>query len=199
MKLHFRPILTPRLLGYLAAVSLTTAAQATVFQFNLIGTGGPGLLASNQPGDGLGGSGGELESLGGITYDDVTMALMLNVGWGSDNGFTDLTSTLISAGIFGPMMIEGDDGFSVITGRLFSLTATTTLASGGQVLAASNPITLTIPQQADLYSGLYFLRLATVNNEAGETQGSLVMVPETSSSLLGLVSLSLLTLRRRRA
>lgn len=198
MKLHFRPILTPRLLGYLAAVSLTTSAQATVFQFNLIGTGGPGLLASNQPGDGLGGSGGELESLGGITYDDVTMALMLNVGWGSDNGFTDLTSTLISAGIFGPMMID-DDGFSVITGRLFSLTATTTLASGGQVLAASNPITLTIPQQADLYSGLYFLRLATVNNEAGETQGSLVMVPETSSSLLGLVSLSLLTLRRRRA
>ena len=35
------------------------------------------------------GTGGEL--IGGISLDDATGILTINVGWGADNGFTNLT------------------------------------------------------------------------------------------------------------
>ena len=69
----------------------TGLSQAALIQFNLLGKGGAGLLSTNENGAiaGTPGSGGEIGA--GIIYDDVTKMLTINVGWGTGNGFTNLS------------------------------------------------------------------------------------------------------------
>ena len=172
-----------------------------LIQFDLIGTGGPGLLPTSEPSIVVGGTGGEI--LGGITYDDVTRPMFVNVGWGSANGFTDLGSASNMSHIHGPTAAangsNGVNNFVQTAGILFNLTRTSNATTGGQILASGNPITLTLTQQSELYSGRYYINLRTLNNGGGEMRGFLVVVPEPTAGLLGLASLGVLTLRRRRA
>ena len=69
---------------------ISSAASAAIVQFDLQGQAGSGLLPGNELAAVVGGgTGGEVG--GGITFDDVTKVLTLNVGWGSGQGFTDLS------------------------------------------------------------------------------------------------------------
>ncbi len=188
------------LLCLLLAVSASTAPAATI-QYTLIGTGGAGLLASNEPGSIVGGSGGEI--LGGITFDDVTNMLSINAGWGSANGFTNLSSTVTASHIHGPTAsVNGNDGtgnFKETAGVTFTLIPTSTAASGGQFLAAVNSFPLSAVQAVALNNGRFYINVHTTNNGGGEMRGFIVPVPEPGSSLLALASLGGLLLRRRRA
>jgi hypothetical protein len=193
------PVSMKKLLS-LAVLALATSAPAAVIQFDLIGTGGTGLLFTNEVGVASGGTGGEI--LGGISFDNVTKLLTVNVAWGSANGFTNLTGVATNAHIHGPTASPNGDGFTQIANVMIPLT------SGGVVFNSSasagsiqGTVTtpLTAPQESALMTGSTYLNVHTVANGGGEIRGFLVVVPEPASALAGMTAIGALALRRRHA
>lgn len=188
-----KPIVLPLAFSLFASI-----AQATVIQFNLTGTAGNGLLFGNEPAVASGGSGGEIGA--GITYDDVANLLTLNVGWGSSQGFTDLSSLANNSHIHVTANNFGNNGTSNFTqtgGVLFTLTRSSNAVTGGTFTDA--PLLLSAGQETDLLNGKFYINLHTATNGGGEMRGFLVAVPEPTAPLLGLLGLGSLALRRRRA
>ena len=180
---------------------LASAAPAAIISFDLIGTAGPGLLFGNEPAVASGGTGGEIGA--GITFDDAINLLTINVGWGSSQGFTDLSSAANNSHIHGPTAnVNGNNGvgdWRQTAGVLFSLTRSSNAVTGGTFTGPSNAVTLTAAQKTDLYNGKYYINLHTTSNGGGEMRGFLVPVPEPASALFGMVAVGALALRRRRA
>ncbi len=176
-------------------------AQAAIIQFTLEGTAGTGLLFGNEPAVASGGSGGEIGA--GITFDDVSNLLAINVGWGSSQGFSDMSSATnnshihVTANNFGNSQANGSGPNFVQTGgTVFTLTRSSNLATGG---TNTQSFTLTAPQKTDLLNGKYYINIHTATNGGGEIRGFLVpAVPEPgTASLLGLGALALAARRRR--
>ena len=98
---------------FLALLLLVASANAATIQFDLQGTAGFGLLGGNEnpavP-SGQGGSGGEIGA--GISYDDGSNVLTINIAWGSGNGFTDLTGDATAGHIHGPTVDSGSAAFT---------------------------------------------------------------------------------------
>lgn len=187
------------ILGTIASIALALPAGAAIIQFDLQGTAGFGLLPGNEPGSIGGGTGGEIGA--GISYDDILKQLTLNVGWGSSQGFTDLSSASNNAHIHVTANNFGNGGagnFTQTGGVVISLTRSSALATGG--IFTGQPITLTAPQEADLLNTKYYINIHTATNGGGEMRGFLTQVPEPSSlGLLALGLTSLTSLRRRKA
>ena len=184
------------ILPAIAGLMLPAASYATTFDFDLKGTAGIGLLTGNEPGAVVGGSGGEVGT--GITYDDVTKILNVSVGWGSSQGFTDLSSLANNSHIHGPTASANGGGFTQTASVLFNLTRSSSAVSGGVFTSPSNTITLTGAQEIDLFNGKFYINLHTVNNGGGEMRGFIVAVPEPTS-LAGLAFAGLLLRRKRTA
>jgi hypothetical protein len=183
------------LLASFFAVGLTVSAPAATILFDLIGTAGPGLLPGNEPGSITGGTGGEIGA--GISYDDVSNLLTLNVGWGSSQGFTDLSSSATASHIHGPTPSNNGSNFTQTAGVVFTLTRSSNLASGGTF--TGGPISLSAAQETDLLNGKYYINIHTANNGGGELRGFLVAVPEPSTVALGVMGcVGLIALRFRR-
>ncbi len=179
----------------LAFSLVATISQAATIQFDLKGTAGTGLLTGNEPAVLSGGSGGEVGA--GITFDDVTLQLSVNVGWGSSQGFTDLSSPSNNSHIHGPTAAINGSGFTQTAGVVFNLARSSNAVTGGTF--TTSPITLTAAQAVDLLNGKYYINVHTQNNGGGEIRGFLVAVPEPSTPLLGMLALGSAALRRRRA
>lgn len=178
------------LLSLATLMGASFAASAAVIQLDLAGVGGSGLLSTNEVPPATGGtpgSGGEIGS--GIFYDDVSLILTINVGWGSGNGFTDLTGDATFAHIHGNAAQTGTAG--VLFNMSSGLTAS---ASNGSI--SYSTLALSAQQESDLLAGLWYVNVHTDANPGGEIRGNIV--PEPSALLLGAVSLVGL-LRRRRA
>lgn len=180
----------------IAALALITSAQAATIPFILTGTAGSGLRVGNEPASSGTGSGGVNGP--GISFDTLSLALAINVAWGSDFGFTNLTGAVNGQHIHGPTAANNGSGFTQTAGVLFSLTTAINAVTGGNI---SNTITLTPAQQTDLLNGKYYLNLHTATNGGGEVRGFLVQAaPEPGSAgLLGLGTLLLAARRRRNA
>jgi len=180
----------------------TVQTHAAIVQFyDLRGTAGFGLLPGNEPGSITGGTGGEIGL--GIFLDDAgdvnpaTNLLTLNVGWGSSQGFTDLSSATNGSHIHGPTAANNGSGFTQIAGVLFSLTRSSNLATGGTITTA--PISLTATQVTELNNGRYYINIHTSTNSGGEIRGFIVPIPEPASAgLAALGALTLLATRRNR-
>ena len=185
MKMFFPLIFATMLIGCIASHS----AQAAVVLFDLKGVAGNGLLAANEPQPlpvASTASGGEVGA--GIFLDDVTNLLTVNVGWGSSQGFNDLTSATNNSHIHGPTAANGGNGFTQTAPVLFNLTRSSNLATGGTFTSA--PILLSAAQVSDLMGGKFYINIHTTSSGGGELRGFLVAVPEPSSfALLGLVSI----------
>jgi hypothetical protein len=160
----------------LAAVALAVQADAAIIDFNLVGVAGAGLLPGNEPGSITGGTGGEIGS--GIFYDDVANLLTVNVGWGSSQGFSDLSSLANNSHIHGPTAANNGSGFTQTAAVLFNLTRSSNAVTGGTFTNA--PILLTGAQEVDLLNGKYYINIHTANNGGGEARGFLIAVPEPS-------------------
>ena len=182
-------------LGALAVVCLSTSAWATVFGLDLKGVAGNGLLPGNEPGSIGGGTGGEIGA--GITYDDSSNVLTLAgvVGWGSSQGFTDLSSLANNSHIHGPTPSANGNGFTETAPVLINLVRSSNAVTGGTF--TTSPIVLTEPQEAELLAGRYYVNIHTTNNSGGELRGFLV-VPEPASATLILISAAGLIARRHR-
>ena len=185
----------------IVAVALLASSHAALFDYNLIGTAGPGLLPGNEPGAIVGGTGGEIGL--GIRLDDLgdadpnTNTLKISVGWGSSQGFTDLSSASNNSHIHGPTASNNGSGFTQTAGVLFTLTRSSNATTGGTII---QDITgFTAANVIDLNNGKFYLNIHTANNGGGELRGFIVPVPEpTTVSMAALGALALLRTRRNR-
>lgn len=177
------------LLSLAALLGASLAASAAVIQFDLAGVGGPGLLATNEQPPATGGTPGTGGEIGaGISYDDASKVLTVNVGWGSGNGFTDLSGDATGA------HIHGNADQTQTAGVIFGMgTGLSPSASNGSI-SYTTPA-LDAQQEADLFDGLWYVNVHTAANGGGEIRGNLV--PEPSALLLGAVGLAGLMRRRR--
>lgn len=160
------------LLALFLGLSAAVRSDAAIINIDLTGVAGNGLLTGNSPVAGTG-SGGEIGA--GITFNDVTSVLTVNVGWGSANGFTDLSSSVTDQHIHGPTANNYGNGYTQTAGVSFPLTHTSTSASSGTI---SNIVTLTAAQATNLYNGKFYLNIHTALNGGGEIRGFLVPVPQ---------------------
>jgi hypothetical protein len=176
------------------------AASAATFQYDLTGVAGPGLRPGNEPGSITGGTGGEIGA--GIFLDDLgdvdinTNSLNINVGWGSSQGFTDLSSAATNSHIHGPTASINGSGFTQTAGVLFTLTRSSNAVTGGTF--TNSPLSLTAAQVTALNEGRYYINIHTTNNGGGELRGFIVAVPEPSRVMFALIGFSLVVLRRKR-
>lgn len=160
--------------GFITGVQL----QAEIIQFDLIGAAGNGLLPGNEPGVLAGGTGGEIGA--GITFNDATRVLSVNVGWGSGNGFSNLTSAVNNQHIHGPTPSNYGNGFTETTGVEFNLARTSNSPTNGTIV--NNNLNLTAAQMTNLYNGKYYINVHTSTNGGGEIRGFLMPVPRLSLS-----------------
>jgi CHRD domain len=188
----------PLLLASIISTAIALQANAATVLFDLIGTAGPGLHFLNEPAVASGGTGGEIGT--GITYDDVSNLLTVsNVGWGSSQGFTDLSSLANNSHIHVTANNFGNGGagnFTQTGGVAFTLTRSSSAVTGGTF--TNTPILLSAAQETDLLNGKYYINIHTLNNGGGELRGFLVAVPEPSRAAFAIFGLSILALRRRR-
>lgn len=171
---------------------------ATVF-FDLQGRSGLGMRFDNEnPSASGSGTGGEVGA--GISYDTTTKVLTLNVGWGSGQGFSNLTGAVTAAHLHGATASTGVAAFTQSAGVLFSLDGATPgySSSGTNGGWTNTTVTLTAGQETQLMNGQFYLNAHTSANGGGEIRANLVLVPEPSRALLCVLGVSLATLRRRR-
>jgi hypothetical protein len=186
---------------FLAGVSAASLASAAIIPFDLQGKAGFGLLAGNENHvvSGAFGSGGETGA--GIFFDDVSNVLTLNFGWGTANGFTNLTGNATVGHIHGPTASGGVASFTQNAGiaiGLDTLSGWSNLASSG---GFSGNLNLTLTQASQLLAGQLYINIHTSANGPGEIRGNLVAVPEPSAwaAILGAIVLGYAYLRRRKA
>ena len=183
---------------FIIALSLAATFQvkAALIPFDLLGRSGSGMRFNNENPASASGSGTGGENGAGITYDNVSKLLTINVGWGSGKGFTDLTGAVTAAHIHD----AGSASFTVNGGVIISLDGATpgfnsSATNGGWT---NTTTTLTAPQETSLLSGFLYLNAHTAANGGGEIRGNLIQVPEPSVvGLLGLGASGMLFRRRR--
>lgn len=186
----------PHILTILA-IAATTHAQVTVF--DLEGNGGSGLLGGNElHATTTPGSGGEIG--GGISFDAATNILTINVGWGSSNGFTDLTGAATGAHIHGPANQNSTAGVLINFASDGSFSFTTGATNGsitGSIDFDTDSTAGTIDTD-DLLAGLWYINIHTSTNAAGEIRGNLSAVPEPAGFAMWLAVGSLTWVGSRR-
>lgn len=175
----------------------TQSTHADIIEFRLTGNGGDGLLPGNvTPPTGVSGSGGM--GLTGITFDTATNLLHIDVMWGSDNGFGDLTGEVTMLHLHGPTDAPPPDAFSQ-TGPLM-LTLSNSLsfdnsATGGGV---NDSFFVNNSDVAGLLAGRTYINVHTAAFEFGEIRGYLVAIPEPATGLALMAGTGILLMVRRR-
>ena len=184
---------------FAALSAFGAVTQAAIVSFDLQGKAGPGLLPGNENATlaGTPGSGGELGA--GILFNDVTNLLTIDVGWGSANGFTNLSGDAIAGHIHGPTASAAPASFTQDASVWIPLDSVPGWNPSASAGGFNGSVTLTDPQEVALLEGRLYINAHTGTNGGGEIRGNLIPVPEPST--IGLVGLgaALFLLRHRPA
>ena len=139
------------------------------------------------------GSGNEVGS--GIKFDTESLKLTLDIGYGSAEGFDNLSGSAFAWFLHGPA--NSSETASV----LFDLAPHHTFASdhalGGRITAS---LEFTPNQATDLLGGRQYINIYTSLNPGGEIRGQLTVVPEPSTAALllaGIASVGAVSIARR--
>ena len=141
-----------------AALALTiaqTETRAQIVRFELEGKAGSGLLTGNETGtvNNSNATGGILSE---ITYDMDTNELFIDVGWGSGNGFVDLSGDATGMHIHGPANFNESNGvkYNFEDFGDFNSSASSGGYTGTVTLASED-------DEADLLNGLFYINVHT--------------------------------------
>ncbi len=182
---------------FAVAWGLSSGAEGAIVAFDLQGKSGFGLLPGNENGTigGIPGTGGERGA--GISFNDVSLVLSIDIGWGSGNSFTDLSSNVTGGHIHGPTASSGTAAFTQDASILVGLDSLAGWNSSRTAGGFTGTVTLNSTQAAQLLAGRFYINVHTSTNSGGEIRGNLVAVPEPSSAMLCLAASGLLVTRRR--
>jgi hypothetical protein len=189
----------------LACCLFVPAASAQIIEFDLLGKAGSGLLPGNEnPAASSSASGGEIGA--GIFLDLSTNILTVNVGWGSGNGFTDLTGAASAAHFHGPADANTNAGVILGLNAEPGSISWDSSASSGSITGTVDLDLVTLGNGgtiADLLNGEWYLNIHTAANPGGELRANLVnvsAVPEPSTYALfgGLAAFGAIAWRRRK-
>jgi hypothetical protein len=182
----------------LTSILTAFATQAGVFDFDLQGRAGFGLLSGNELHNinGTPGSGGETGL--GISYDDASNILTINIGWGSGNGFTDLTGNATAGHIHGLTAGSAPTSFTQTASVRYGLDSlagwNNSAANGGFV----GTVAISESDEAALLAGQMYINVHTSSNGPGEIRGQLTPVPEPGETVAAVsVALGLFAVARR--
>ena len=158
----------------LALSAGVVSAQAHIISFDLLGKAGPGLQSGNENGtiNGTPGSGGEIGE--GIVFNDQTGVLTIRIGWGSGNGFTNLSGDAQAGHIHGPTASGGTASFTENAGVMIGLNDKPGWNPSATNGGFNGSVTLNSTQTADLFAGRLYINVHTSTNGGGEIRGNLV-------------------------
>jgi hypothetical protein len=177
------------LMSGLLGVSVV-AGHGAIWEIDLGGKGGEGLLAANEVGSPASSiaTGKELSyyEVPGIVYDDVAKALEFHVGWGSHetvNG-AQLAGQYISSSLYGPATMNQN-----ATRSLYSFDTSNGLFVGGDYSGRTALVHARVQlvdlqgysiaqQEADLLGSRWYFNVISTAYENGEIRGQLIAVPE---------------------
>ena len=168
-------------------------------EFRLTGNAGDGLLPGNvtppTASDGSGGIG-----LTGILFDLDTNFLYLDFGWGSENGFSDLTGEVTNLHLHGPTPDPAPLSYNE-TGPLLINLATSPHFNSSPTGGGLVDFYFISNSDVDaLLAGRFYINVHTEMYDMGEIRGYLVPVPEPgSAAVLGSLALLAASGRRRRS
>ena len=186
-----------------AAVLLLSslALSGQIIYFDLAGQAGAGLLPGNElHGPSGSASGGEINA--GIFLDQSTNILTINVGWGTSNGFSNLTGVATNAHIHGAANQTTAAG--VVLGLTSSPFTFNTSASAGFITGSVDLDTASLGNGStvtDLMNGSWYINVHTGANGSGEIRGNLIQaVPEPSvyAAVFGLAAIGFAFLKHGR-
>lgn len=190
------------LFALFVCLTLTANSQlsADFIELNLSGTAGDGLLPGNvTPSTSSLGSGGEGSI--GLLFDTESSNLTVDIEWGSDNGYTDLTGLVTLLHLHGPTASVAPNSFTEVTMNIL-VNMTTNLTDNSLTGGSLSEVYFINPGDVEaLLSGQTYINVHTDMYETGEIRGYIVQagaVPEPGTfGLLGLLAMGFLSRRRR--
>ena len=144
------------LVALFVALAFSSLASAAIIPINFASGGLNG--ANEVPANASTGTGGEIGA--GITFNDVTKVLTVNVGWGAANGFTNLSASVTAAHIH--LAAPGVNGPVIIP-----------LTVVGSTINVTTP-PLSATNEAALFAGNLYVNVHTATYPGGEIRGQLI-------------------------
>lgn len=158
---------------------------------------GIGLSGLNEPGQFAGvGSGNVVGN--GITYNDLTNTLTFDFAYGSAFGFTDLAGNLTVMHIHAPGSVNFPSANTAAANNVIFDLASSHTASGPRSGRFTGSTTLSDPNEVLLFNNQLYVNIHSSVQPGGEIRGQIVLIPEPSAALLGIVGSVALVARRRR-
>lgn len=166
----------------------TLTSHSDVVEFNFLSQGEdgrPGLSPLNEILGGClscNGSGDEINL--GIRYDSGQQELLFSIGYGSSQGFGDLTGPAFSWLLHGPATVDETSPviFDLMPFHSFAADPTT----GGTIVGS---VFYDSKQESELFAGLHYVNIYTEDNLGGEIRGQLIPIPEPTVAQIFLLVL----------
>lgn len=171
-------------------------------QFFLTGAQGNGLLPGNiDPVPSSNGSGDM--GLTGIVFDTDANELSVDIEWGSENGFSDLSGEVTLLHLHGPTPSLPPDNFGEVNTQIIvNLAGSLNFNSSGTDGSLNDVFFLSDEEEDWLLSGRTYINVHTELYGAGEIRGYLLpttfAVPEPNTGFLAVCLVAATALRRRR-